>query len=85
MFFTMAAYNAGPTRISKIRKKAASMGYDPNKWFDNVEVLVAREVGREPVNYVTNILKNYVVYSMMAERIESRHKALQMIEVDRKE
>ena len=80
MYFTMAAYNAGPTRVSRLRKKAAGSGYDPNQWFDNVELLVAREVGREPIRYVTNILKNYVVYSMMVERIAMRKKALDKIE-----
>ncbi len=80
MYFTIAAYNAGPTRISRLRKKAAGSGYDPNHWFDNVEILVAKEVGREPIRYVTNILKNYVVYSMMVERIELRRKALDKME-----
>ncbi len=80
MYFTMAAYNAGPTRISRLRKKAARSGYDPNQWFDNVEILVAREVGREPIRYVTNILKNYVVYTMMVKRLEMRKRALDKIE-----
>jgi membrane-bound lytic murein transglycosylase MltF len=65
------------TRISKLRKKAATMGYDPNRWFDNVEVLFAREVGREPINYVTNILKNYIVYKSMKEWFESRKESLE--------
>jgi hypothetical protein len=26
---------------------AKNMGYDPNKWFHNVEVAVAKVVGRE--------------------------------------
>jgi membrane-bound lytic murein transglycosylase MltF len=63
----MAAYNAGPTRIRNLRKKAADAGYDPNLWFDNVEIVVAHEVGLEPVNYVANIMKYYVTFTLMAE------------------
>lgn len=44
---TVASYNAWPGRISRLRKKAAAEGLDPNKWFANVELVVAREVGRE--------------------------------------
>jgi membrane-bound lytic murein transglycosylase MltF len=64
--FAIAGYNAGPTRIRNLRRKTAA-GLDPNKWFDNVEVLVAREVGRETVNYVSNIMKYYVTFTLMIE------------------
>ena len=77
--FALAAYNAGPARISKIRSRTAQKGYDPNKWFGNVEVVVAREVGSEPVKYVANILKYYVSYRLSlireAQRAEEREKA----------
>ena len=76
--FALAAYNAGPVRISKLRSRAAQTGYDPNKWFGNVEVVVAREVGSEPVKYVANILKYYVSYRLSlireAQRAEAREK-----------
>jgi membrane-bound lytic murein transglycosylase MltF len=62
--FALAAYNAGPARITRLRNKAEQQGYDPNRWFDNVEVLAAREIGRETVQYVANILKYYVVYRL---------------------
>ena len=42
------------------------MGLDPNKWFDNVEVVAAREIGRETVQYVSNIYKYYVAYNLVA-------------------
>ena len=35
--FTLAAYNAGPGRITQMRNKAKNLGLDPNKWFFNVE------------------------------------------------
>lgn len=40
--FTFAAYNAGPNRIVRLRDKAKDDGLDPNKWFGNVELEVAR-------------------------------------------
>lgn len=30
--FALAAYNAGPARIQRLRKQAAVEGYDPNVW-----------------------------------------------------
>jgi membrane-bound lytic murein transglycosylase MltF len=66
--FTFAAYNAGPARIRKLRDIAAKKGYDPNVWFDNVEVIAAREVGSEPVQYVANILKYYIAYRLSTQQ-----------------
>ena len=64
VFFSWAAYNAGPNRIAKLRGKAARMGVDPNKWFYNVENVAARFIGREPVDYVASINKYYVAYRL---------------------
>lgn len=66
--FAFAAYNAGPARIRKLRDKAAQQGYDPNVWFDNVEVIAARDIGSETVQYVANILKYYLAYSLTIQR-----------------
>ncbi len=65
--FALAAYNAGPTRVSKMRRKAASEGYDPNLWFGNVEMLVRKDVGREPIKYVMNVNKYYVAFKLAQE------------------
>ncbi len=62
--FAFAAYNAGPARVRGLRKKAQERGLDPNVWFDNVEVMAAREIGRETVQYVANIYKYYLAYSL---------------------
>lgn len=62
--FAFAAYNAGPARVRKLRRMAAEQGYDPNIWFDNVEVMAAKDIGRETVQYVANILKYYVAYTL---------------------
>ena len=72
--FAFASYNAGPNRIRRLRAKAAEQGYDPNQWFRNVEVVVANEVGREPVKYVSNIFKYYTVYSLLVEQDEIRQR-----------
>jgi len=65
--FGLAAYNAGPARIQRIRRQAASEGLDPNLWIDNVELVAARKIGRETVSYVRNIFKYYVAYRMAWE------------------
>lgn len=70
--FALAAYNAGPARIQRIRKQAAAEGHDPNLWMENVELVVARKLGRETVNYVRNVFKYYVAYRMAWETMESR-------------
>jgi membrane-bound lytic murein transglycosylase MltF len=72
--FAFASYNAGPNRIRRLRSKAAEQGYDPNIWFRNVEVVVANDVGREPVRYVSNIFKYYTVYSLLTEQDEIRQR-----------
>ena len=33
VLFSFAAYNAGPTRISRLRRQAVELGIDPNVWF----------------------------------------------------
>jgi len=73
--FALAAYNAGPARIARLRNKAEQQGYDPNKWFNNVEMIAAKEIGRETVQYVTNILKYYVVYRLSLIRVLQRQEA----------
>ena len=62
--FTFASYNAGPNRIAHLRKRAELDGLDPNKWFGNVELEVAKDVGQETVIYVGNIYKYYIAYKM---------------------
>ena len=65
--FTFASYNAGPNRIVRLRKQAAYDGLDPNKWFGNVELEVAKVIGEETVVYVDNIYKYYVAYTLAAQ------------------
>jgi membrane-bound lytic murein transglycosylase MltF len=73
--FAIASYNAGPARIAQLRRKASRMGLDPNKWFGNVEVVAAREIGSETVQYVSNIYKYYVSYNLIAQQRAVRREA----------
>jgi membrane-bound lytic murein transglycosylase MltF len=68
--FAFAAYNAGPARIQKLRQQAIKEGFDGDRWFNNVEIIAARDVGREPVDYVRNILKYWVAYRLAHEQQE---------------
>jgi membrane-bound lytic murein transglycosylase MltF len=70
--FAFASYNAGPARIAKLRRQAAREGFDPNQWFNNVEVIASREIGRETVMYVDDIYKYYVAYKLVAEHEASK-------------
>jgi len=65
---TFAAYNAGSTRINNLRKRAKAEGLDPNRWFGNVELMVAKDVGWETVQYVSNVYKYYVAYRLTLEQ-----------------
>ena len=60
--FALAAYNAGPTRINRLRRRAKAQGLDPNQWFFHVEHVARKVLGRETVQYVTNIYMYYVAY-----------------------
>jgi len=73
--FTFAAYNAGQNRIVRLRKQTQEQGLDPNKWFGNVELMVAKDIGQETVQYVDNIYKYYVAYKMSLAQQEMRGQA----------
>lgn len=73
--FAFASYNAGPNAIKRMRRLASARGLDPDQWFDNVEIVTAERIGRQPTTYVRNIYKYYVAYSLIeaARRERSRH------------
>jgi membrane-bound lytic murein transglycosylase MltF len=78
--FAFAAYNAGPGRVSQLRREAAKRGLNPNIWFNNVEVIAAEKIGRETVNYVSNIYKYYIAYNLVTEQQEERKRALEELQ-----
>lgn len=69
---SLAAYNAGPARVADLRREARKNGYDPNLWFNNVEIIAARRIGRETVTYVSNIFKYYIGYQIINDREDIR-------------
>ena len=72
LLFAFASYNAGPARVKRLRTKAAAMGLDPNVWFRNVEIVAAKSIGRETVQYVSNIYKYYIAYQMVLIQAEKK-------------
>jgi len=70
-----AAYNAGPGRVASLRKEAAAAGLDRNRWFNNVELIAAKRIGRETVTYVSNIYKYYLTYQLMLVADQERQAA----------
>jgi membrane-bound lytic murein transglycosylase MltF len=74
-----AAYNAGPAKVNKLRRIAKERGFDPNKWFFNVEKIAAEVIGRETVTYVANINKYYVAYRLYYEKSQLRGKSIKAL------
>lgn len=62
--FAFAAYNCGPERLRRLRRETARRGLDPDVWFNNVEQVAGEVVGRQTVDYVSNIYKYYVAYKL---------------------
>ena len=57
----------GPVRVHadrpvRLRREAPQSGLDPNIWFRNVEIIAARDLRGETVQYVSNIYKYYIAY-----------------------
>jgi membrane-bound lytic murein transglycosylase MltF len=73
--FAFASYNAGPGKVASLRREARAQGLDPNKWFNNVELVAAKRIGRETVTYVSNIYKYYLAYQMMLQGEKTRREA----------
>ena len=77
--FAFASYNAGPGNIAKMRARAKARGLDPDKWFNNVEIVVAQGIGTETTSYVRNIYKYYVAYRMTLDAQEAARKAREQV------
>lgn len=81
-WFTLAAYNAGLGHVRDARRLAKQKGWDPDRWFGNVEkamlLLAERKYhrkaaygyvrGQEPVNYVRHIRDRFEAYVRLAEK-----------------
>jgi membrane-bound lytic murein transglycosylase MltF len=80
MLFSFAAYNAGPARIRQLREEARRSNLDPDVWFRNVEVIAARRIGRETVQYVSNIFKYYVAYRLLVDKSKAKAEVIQNLQ-----
>ncbi len=77
--FAFASYNCGPGNVAKMRKEAEKRGLDPDKWFNNVEIVTAEKIGIETTTYVRNIYKYYVSYRLTLDIQEQSEKARQQL------
>jgi membrane-bound lytic murein transglycosylase MltF len=73
--FTFASYNAGPARVAKLRRKAEKTGLNPNVWFRHVEIVAAKQIGRETIQYVSNIYKYYTAYRLIMDKLQRKEEA----------
>ena len=53
------------------------MGFDPDVWFNNVEVVAAKKIGRETVQYVSNIYKYYIAYRLIVDKLHVKRGMLE--------
>ncbi|MBB3063711.1 transporter substrate-binding domain-containing protein [Microbulbifer rhizosphaerae] len=81
MWFTLAAYSAGPGHVYDAKDLAEEMGWDRKVWFGNVEkamlLLSQRKYykkarygyarGREPVDYVRRIEARFHIYAALLD------------------
>jgi membrane-bound lytic murein transglycosylase MltF len=77
--FAFASYNCGPGNVAKCRREAAKRGLDPDKWFNNVEIVVAQKIGTETTTYVRNIYKYYVAYRLTLDAQAEVEKAKKQV------
>jgi membrane-bound lytic murein transglycosylase MltF len=77
--FAFASYNCGPANVATARREAQRRGLDPDKWFNNVEIVIAERVGVETTTYVRNIYKYYVAYRLMLDAQDAAEKARQQL------
>ena len=77
--FAFAAYNCGPGNVAKMRREAQKRGLDPDKWFNNVEIVTAEKIGIETTTYVRNIYKYYASYRLTLDAQAEVQKAKQLV------
>jgi len=70
IYFTLAAYNAGPARIQSLRKRAAARGLDLDRWFANVEQLAPWQT----VHYVSDVLKYAIAFASADQILNERER-----------
>lgn len=69
--FASASYYAGGRNIAKMRTEAERRGLDPNRWFNNVEIVASEKLGLRTTTYVRNVYKYYVAYKLTLDDPEA--------------
>ncbi len=77
--FLLASYNAGPAKIRRMQRIAKAEGLNPNVWFNQVERIAAREISREPVQYVSNIYKYYLSLRYINRFLETKREEMESL------
>jgi len=77
--FAFASYNCGPGNVAKARMEADRRNLDPNKWFNNVEIIIAQKIGTETPIYVRNIYKYYIAYKLTLDAQAEAEKARRLV------
>ncbi|MEK6193448.1 MAG: lytic transglycosylase F, partial [Deltaproteobacteria bacterium] len=49
-------------------------GFNPDKWFFNVENIASEIIGKETVDYVANINKYFVAYQLYFDIYQQRNR-----------
>ncbi|HZJ54352.1 MAG TPA: hypothetical protein VFD38_09460 [Myxococcaceae bacterium] len=76
-------YNAGPGAIARLRREAGRRRLDQDRWFDQVELVVAGRIGIETTTYVRNVYKYDVGHRLMVEAEERRRSSLEEMQRER--
>jgi membrane-bound lytic murein transglycosylase MltF len=66
-----------------MRREAEKRGLDPDRWFNNVELVTGERIGLEPTTYVRNILKYYVSYKLTEDARKQAEKLKQEVALAR--
>jgi membrane-bound lytic murein transglycosylase MltF len=82
--FAFASYNCGPGNVSRMRKEAEKRGLDPDKWFNNVEIVTGEKIGMETTGYVRNIFKYYVAYKLAGDAQETARRLRELTQPAKK-
>ena len=80
-FFPLPASAADAPTPAKASasKEAAKRGLDPDKWFNNVEIVVAEKIGKETTTCVRNIYKYYAAYRLTQEAEEASRQSREKV------